>query len=236
MHVNEEPVDGGRRFEAVVVAAAGGTLGGLVGTPLGLTIPAAVVGAASGAVSGWRGIYDWRSTRGVAAFVLDSTWSLLMTSGSVASHVLGAVRGQPGYDPGLSRRANRHVYRRGFVPRAGFAITVGNVISGAGDTSQDRRRHLVVAHEDVHVWQARWFGPLFPVLYGGWMLAGAVVGAVVWSLRRRGERFGHVVESVSYYLNPFEWWAYSRAGNWPPSGLVKGLGWRKPMVAPMRRR
>lgn len=223
-------------IEAAGVATVGGALGALVGTPFGLTVPAALVGAANGAVSGWRRIYDWRSTKGITAVVLDSTWSLVMTSGGLASHVLGALRGSPGYDPALSERANRHVYRRGFTPRRGFAITVGNVISGAGDTALDRRRHLVVAHEDVHVWQARWFGPLFPVLYGGWMVIGAGIGSAVWVVRHRGERFGAVVESVAYYLNPFEWWAYSRAGNWPPSGLAKGIGWSRPIVTPLRRR
>ena len=36
------------------------------------------------------------------------------------------------------------------------------------------------------MWQARWFGPLYPVLYGGWLVAGGVAGAVVWATRRRG--------------------------------------------------
>ena len=54
-------------------------------------------------------------------------------------------------DESLSRRSNRMVFRRGFVPRRGFAITIGNVVSGAGDTSLPRRRRLVTDHEDVHV-------------------------------------------------------------------------------------
>ena len=36
-----------------------------------------------------------------------------------------------------SRRRNRHVYRGGFTPRRGYAVTVGNVVSAAGDTSTD---------------------------------------------------------------------------------------------------
>jgi len=43
-----------------------------------------------------------------------------------------------------------------------------------------------------------------------------------------------VVESCAYYINPFEWWAYSRANHWPPSGKVAGLGWRRPAVRPLR--
>lgn len=56
----------------------------------------------------------------------------------------------------------------------------------------------------------------------------------MWVVHRRPERFTKVVESCAYYLNPFEWWAYSRAGHWPPSGKVRGLGWRHPIVRPRR--
>jgi len=93
----------------------------------------------------------------------------------------------------------------------------------------------VTDHEDVHVWQSRWFGPLYPLLYGAWMVGGGAVGMVVWVTRRRAESFTKVVESCAYYLNPFEWWAYSRDDHWPPSGKVGGLGWRKPVVRPIRR-
>jgi hypothetical protein len=39
-----------------------------------------------------------------------------------------------------------------------------------------------------------------------------------------------VIESCAYYLNPFEWWAYSRDDHWPPSGKVEQLGWKRPAV------
>ena len=51
---------------------------------------------------------------------------------------------------------------------------------------------MVTDHEDVHVWQGRWFGPLYPFLYGGWMLLGGAVGAVVWAVRRRDQPIGGV--------------------------------------------
>ena len=95
-----------------------------------------------------------------------------------------------GYVPELSTRQNRHVYRRGFMPRRGFATTLGNVIGGAGDIERPRRRRLVTDHEDVHCWQARWLGPLYPMpstSVGPW-LAGAA-GIVIWAVRRRDERF-----------------------------------------------
>lgn len=227
--------DGGGPIEAVAVGVFGGLCAAAVGAPLGIGIPLAIVGVANGVVCGWRGIYDWGCSTGLVAAVLDSTWALPTTAAGLGSQLLGLVRGRPGFDSSLSRRANRQVFGRGFVPRRGFAITIGNVISGAGDTTSARRRRLVTDHEDVHVWQSRWFGPFFPVLYGSWMLGGAAVGAVVWATRRRGDPFTKVVESCAYYLNPFEWWAYSRDDLWPPAGKVGGLGWRRPIVRPIRR-
>jgi hypothetical protein len=224
----------GSFVEAAAVAALGGVFGAAVGGPLGLTIPVGVVAAANGAISGWRQVYDWSCSNGLVAFTLDSTWAFPMTAAGIFSHGVALLSKNPGYDASLSRRQNRHVYRRGFMPRRGFAITVGNVISGAGDTSLPRRQRLVTDHENVHVWQARWFGPFYPLLYGGWMLLGGAVGALVWVVSRRGDRFTKVVESSAYYINPFEWWAYSRADHWPPSGKVRGLGWRRPMVRPLR--
>ncbi len=230
-----ESPDGGSLLEAAAVGVVGGAIGVAVGAPFGIALPLGAIAAANGAITGWRRIYDWGCSAGPIGFVLDSTWALPMTAAGLASQALGVLRGAPGYDASLSRRANRMVFRRGFVPRSGFAITIGNVVSGAGDTSLPRRRKLVTDHEDVHVWQARWFGPLYPVLYGGWMLAGGAVGIVVWAVKRRTDPFAKVVESCAYYLNPFEWWAYSRDGHWPPVGKVRGLGWRTPMVRPLRR-
>ena len=39
-----------------------------------------------------------------------------------------------------------------------------------------------------------------------------------------------MVETCSYYTNPFEWWAYSRDSYWPPHGKVADVGWTKPVV------
>jgi hypothetical protein len=220
--------------EAAAVAVLGGVFGAAVGGPLGLAVPLGVVGAANGVISGWRRIYDWSCSNGFVAFTLDSTWAMPMTAAGLFTHGVAAFSKKSGFDLSLSTRQNRHVYRRGFMPRRGFAITVGNVISGAGDTSLTRRQRLVTDHENIHVWQARWFGPLYPILYGGWMLVGGAVGMVVWLVRRRSDRFTKVVESCAYYINPFEWWAYSRADHWPPSGKVPGLGWRHPAVSPLR--
>lgn len=226
--------------EAAAVAVAGGVLGGAVGTLVGLPVPGALVGAANGALCGVRQIYDWRTPRGWAAFVLDSTWALPTTAAGLAAHLGAAVRGRAGFVPGLSRRQNRHVYARGLQFRRGFAITLGNVVSGAGDVSRPRRVKLVTDHEDVHVWQARWLGPLYVVGYAGWMIGGTAIGAVGWLRRRvlgRGDvRFTQFVETCAYYLNPFEYWAYSRDGHWPPSGIAPGVGPQRPLVRPLAER
>ncbi len=216
--------------EALAATAAGAALAGVVGSLAGATVPAAIVGGLNGYISGRRGVYDWRSPKGVAAFALDSTWALATTMSGLVSHAVGAVRGDAGYSDALSRRQNRHVYARGFQPRRGFATTLGNVVNGAGDLRTQRRAKLVTDHEDVHVWQARGFGPLYPVLYLGWVAGGAVGGAALWALRRRDEPLSKVVESCAYYLNPFEYWAYSRDDHWPPQGLVRSLGPVRPMV------
>jgi hypothetical protein len=223
-------------LEAAATGAAGGALGGLALSVVGLGWVGAAVGAANGALGGWRATYAWRRPIGGLAFVLDSTWAFPLTAAALVTHGVAAVQpGRGGPLPGLGRRANRHVYARGFRLRRGFLVTIGNTVHGAGDgaTMSARRRRVVTDHEDVHIWQGRWFGPLYPVLYGGWLVAGGVAGAAVWATRRRAEPFAKFVETCAYYLNPFEWWAYSRDDHWPPAHKVAGLGWRRPVVRPL---
>jgi hypothetical protein len=225
-----------RVTEAALAGAAGAVLGGVVGAPLGLAPVTAALAGANGLLSGWRRTYDWRSRRGVGAFVLDSTWALASTTAALACHAASRLGTDPGYLAEWSERRNRHVYRRGFVLRRGFALTVGNVITGAvGDgTLSEPRRVLVDDHEDVHVWQSRWFGPVYPLVYAGWSAFGALAGVVAWLARGRREPLATVVDTLAYYTNPFEWWAYSRQGNWPPSKMVASLAWRRPMVTSFR--
>lgn len=161
-----------------------------------------------------------------------------MTAAALVTHAVAAgQRGRGGYLAELSERADRHVYARGFRARPDFLITIGNAVHGAGDDAltSERRRRLVTDHENVHVWQARWFGPLYPVLYVAWTVGGGAIGAVLWAARHRRERFGRVVETCGYYLNPFEWWAYSRGGTWPPINKVTAVGWNRACAAPSTR-
>lgn len=242
-----------RLFEAVGVAALGGAFSYGAGSLVGFAIPFAVAGAANGAISGWRRVYEWNCSRGLIAFTLDSTWGLLMTTSGLFANAVGLAMPNSGYVAELSERQNRHVYQRGFMPRKGFAITLGNVIGGAGDVVEPaatdgaasttgaekaarrriRRRRLITDHEDVHCWQARWFGPLYPLLYVGWMVLGGGAGVVIWLATRRSEKVFKMMESSAYFLNPFEWWAYSRDDYWPPKGKVEGLGWKRPCCRPL---
>jgi len=183
----------GSAAEALLVGAAGATLawlvGGLVQPAVGLTM--ALIAGANGAVSGWRQVYAWRTGRGLAALVLDSTWATLPVSAGLVAHVAArASKDRGGFERSLSYRENRHVYRGGAHFQAGFALTLGNVISSAGDVSRARRRKLITDHEAVHIWQARWFGPSYLVLYLGWTAVGALGGVLLWL--RRG-RLGKVV-------------------------------------------
>lgn len=221
--------------EALATAGAGAALGWFAWSWLDPVVgaAAAVVAALNGMISGWRRIYPWRLTAGVLGFVLDSTWAVIPTAGGLLAHLGAVLRGDPGYDVSLSRRRNRHVYRRGVALKPGYALTVGNVVSGAGNLDSPRRRRLITDHEYVHVWQGRWFGPLYLLLYGLWAGLGALAGIAVWFARGRRQPLGAMVESVAYYLNPFEWWAYSRDNLWPPPGKVQDLGYRRAATRPL---
>ena len=184
-------------------------------------------------MSGARRTYRWRSYRGWLAFVLDSTWALITTAGAFVAHAIALAQRSPrNYVGELSRRQNRHVYERGYTLRRGFMLTVGNVVNGAGPNAHHdtRRKHVVNRHEDVHVWQTRWFGPLFPLVYGIWWIVGSCAALALWLTRRPAEGLRRTVDSVAYYCNPFEWWAYSREGRWPPSQAVKRFVWPRPLA------
>ena len=215
----------------VLGAGLGGAFGWLL-QPWA-SVAMAVVAGLNGALSGWRQVYAWRTRSGLLALVADSTWATLPVAAGLLAHGYALVTRSAGFDDSLSRRENRHVYRGGACLQRGFALTLGNVISSAGDVSRARRRKLITDHEAVHVWQARAFGPLYLVLYVVWSVGGALSGSLLWLVRRRREPLGKVIESCSYYLNPFEWWAYSRDDLWPPPGLLPGIGWRKPAARPL---
>jgi hypothetical protein len=232
--------DGGRGrpvavFEAVLVALVGAELGGLVGRLVHPAVGAVmmVIGGSNGLIGGWRGTYRWRRADGWLAFTLDTTWASLPVGIGLLAHLGAALQRDAGHVPALGHRQNRHVYRRGIALKPGFAFTIGNVISGAGNVESPRRRRLITDHEDVHVWQSRWFGPLYPLLYVAWAGSAAVGGTLLWLVRGRRQPIAKVVESCAYYTNPFEWWAYSRDDLWPPPGKLADVGWRRAAAKPL---
>ena len=110
----------GSALEAVAGAAAGGALGGLTWSLIGLGWPAAVVGAANGAISGARRVYGWREPKGVAAFVLDSTWALPMTAAALAVHAIAVVQpGRGGFVAGAEHAGQPPRVRAGVPASAG---------------------------------------------------------------------------------------------------------------------
>lgn len=197
---------------------------------LGFPLVTGAVGVAHGGLAGYRQIYPWRRPLGVVAFVLDHSWALATSLASLVSHGVSAADRGSVYIAALSERQARHVFAGGFRIRKGFAITLGTTVSGVADTSE-RRWQLVTDHEDVHVWQARSFGPLYPLLYLAWMLIAAGAGAFIAVSRRRP--LGATIEAYAYYNNPFEWWAYSRQGRWPPPRLEGHVRWHRPLVKPL---
>jgi hypothetical protein len=118
--------------EAIAVGVAGAILGGITGRIVGFPALGTAIGAVSGAVSGARRMYDWKSPRGIGAFVLDHTWALATTSAAVvATGVNAAISSQ--IDESLTTRQNRMTFDNGLVLRRGFAVTFGYVINGAAD-------------------------------------------------------------------------------------------------------
>jgi hypothetical protein len=208
--------------EAAVTGAAGAILGGATLAPVGLGVPGAIVGGINGIISGRRRIYDWRRPSGWAGFVLDSTWGLIGTGAALGVHALQKLRQDKGsYRTDLSARKGRHVYQTGVTMRRGFAMAVGNTVTNLG--AGESRIELLERHEMLHVWQARLFGPLFPLLYGGWTVAGYLLGAVTGLRTGRGVR--RIADTFGYYNNPFEYAAYRRQGVWPPPDADPVYAW-----------
>ena len=226
-----------RTGEGLVAGALGAGLAWAVLSPFGTWTPGlvaagAVVGGLNGLVSGVAGIYEWRVVRGWLCFVLDSTWGLPGVAAGVLLHAANVLHPNPSYLAGMSRRANRHVYEGGYSARPGFALALGNVVSGAGgsvglrgDSERVvRRRKLVEVHESAHLFQNRLLGPLYTLGYLAWMTAAGGVGLFV-SLARDRKHLWSVVETFAYYDNPFEYWAYRKDDYWPPVGAHPRYVW-----------
>lgn len=228
-----------RPLEAILAGAAGAGLALAIGRIVDdwfgtawVAPAAAATGAINGILSGSRGVYAWTEPTGVAAFALDSTWALPGTAAGVALNGVNSLIPASGYSDSYSYRKNRHVFARGLALRKSFATTLGNVVTnaclGRGDEVADHHE-LLELHEELHIWQQRWFGPIYQVGYAIWGIVGVAVGGVYGMLSRRrlqeGVKIWRLVETAAYYDNPFEYWAYRKQGRWETCGAHPALKW-----------
>jgi RHS repeat-associated protein len=181
----------------------GVSTGGGVG--FGIMVSAAVIGGLNGTISGMTRIYDWTSPVGWFSFLSDSTWGLVGTGMGDLVHIVNIFYSGRNYRPELSERQNRHVYDGGFG-FGRYAFTQGNVISNLNG-----RRSDLVDHETLHVWQNRFFGPIFTVTYVAWMIVGALVGLALAPFTEQSWKDD--VRDVAYTDNPWESWAYGTGGD-----------------------
>jgi hypothetical protein len=213
-------------LETAVTTVLGSAVGVATGAALGpgFALVFGVIAGTNGVVAGLGHIYDPRRARGWFGLVSDSSWGLAGTVLGCIVHAVNLFWPESSYRRDLSRRHNRHVYAGGMRLRRTFAFTIGNVVSNAALDRDEVNSTFITNHEELHVWQNRIFGPLFPVTYIVWGAVGAIVGAAYW-LGHRGLSLNRLVETAAYYDNPFELWAYKNDDNWPPSRIEPALAW-----------
>ena len=212
-------VAGGFALGAGAGFALGSGLGfiGLGGTST-LTLATSVgggMGGLNGLYSGVHGIYNWESPSGYFAFLADSTWGLLGTSLGNIVQTINIISGAK-YRGDLSRRKNRTVYEGGVYLARDDAFTQGNVISNAAAGSGQIDMNLINNHESLHILQNRIFGPVFQGVYIAWGV-GALFVATGYKVFNTDHKWGDLLETAAYMDNPFEYWAYSNQGYWPPT-------------------
>ena len=177
-------------------------------TPPVLLWTAAAVGSLVGMMDGIRRIHRWRGS-GALGFLLDVTWGLAGSTNGCLLHLLNFAWARPQDNP----RGGAHRYLNGFCVKAGYAITLGTVMSNLPAHAD----HLL-PHELLHVLQNRLFGPFYTLTYLAWM-AVMLPPAVAAGLLKG--RVAQTVEDWCYTNNPWENWAYSRGG-WRDPGRVWG--------------
>jgi hypothetical protein len=219
---------------AAIITLVGAAIGALFGSSLGAVIGAAV-GLAVGGAYGWMlaraGSYGL-NRRNFLRFLVDHTWSLPNTLvGSLFLFYNLVIRNE--LNTADSRRSSTVVFTRGVIPnrkrivrvqtavgpatavqRTYFATTIGNVKVGVRPDSGEALKR----HEDVHVFQARLFGPLYIPLVGlGFLVA---ILLPYWLLYH--DRHHRPIRSFRDYfmrgVYPHTWheeWAYSVGGT-PP--------------------
>lgn len=174
-------VAGGR-----VGAAVGGTLSGLFAVPYGRAV------ALGGPYQG-SGLNVWRC-------IVDATWSSLNTWAGAIYYGLHRLAGNR-LDVGRTTGRGSIWLVNGVVSR--YATTIGTVKAGSNEH--------IDRHEEIHIFQARLFGPLYiPLVVLNYVIATVVPYWLLFSDRAR-----YPVRSVGTYFEngvyPHVWnelWAY----------------------------
>ena len=168
-------------------------------TPPVLLWTATVVGFFVGMMDGFWRIHPCRGA-GVLAFVLDVTWGLAGSTHGCLLHLLNF----PWAHMQDKARAGAHRYFNGFRVKAGYAITLGSVMSNLPAHADG-----LLPHERLHVLQNRLFGPFYTLTYIAWMGLTLLPAVAVGLLNGR---VFQTVEDWCYTNNPWENWAYRRGG------------------------
>lgn len=195
-----------------VAGWAQGTATTLTGAVLGLLaggrLGAAVAGAVSGvfAVPFGRAVAQgqpYQGPGGVRRCIVDATWSALNTWAGAIFYGLLRLAGNP-LDEERTRGTGSIWLVNGVVRR--YATTIGTVKAGSNER--------IDRHEEVHVLQARLFGPLYLPLVG----LNYVVATVLPYWLLLPDRTTYSLDSVADYFEkgvyPHTWhelWAYRAA-------------------------
>jgi hypothetical protein len=135
---------------------AGVLLGGDVTAGLIVAAIFGAIGAVYSAIAFYQRVYEL-GFLSILGYLMDLTWSMLNTIAGflVWAPACLATGASLNDTDSQSRRSGCFVYNRN--PRGGeyAATTVGTVIGGGWSS-----------HEEVHVWQARIFGPAYMACYG----------------------------------------------------------------------
>ncbi len=164
------------------------------------------IGGVTGAANGAGRIYPWVGV-GIPALLLDVTWGLAGSGLGLLLHLINIPIDK--YKYAYDDRKGAHRFDPGFRLVGNYAFTQGSVISNTGVATPDEQK--LYKHELPHVWQARLFGPFFPITYALWAVVFFFPGIIVAAARSKS--IGAGIFTYSYLNNPWEFWAYKVGGN-----------------------
>jgi hypothetical protein len=214
---------------AAVAGWVQGTATTLTGAVLGLLAGGRPGAALAGALSAVFAVpfgqavvrgRPYHGPGGVRRCVVDATWSSLNTwAGSIFYGVL-RLAGNP-LDLERTHGAGSLWLINGVVPR--YATTIGTVKAGSNPR--------IDAHEEIHVLQARVFGPLYlPLVAVNYVVATVLPYWLLFS-----DRPGYAIDGVGAYFEkgvyPHVWhelWAYRVTASSRPEG-PGGASGRRPL-------